>query len=67
MSQLLSTLQDDAWNKWLEKEKADAGVIYRGDLKPAATTTTTEATTTTLAGPTTTAAPAETTTTTAKP
>jgi parvulin-like peptidyl-prolyl isomerase len=67
VSQLLSTLQDDAWNKWLEKEKAAAGVIYRDDLKPAPTTTTIETTTTTLAGPTTTAAPAAATTTTAKP
>jgi parvulin-like peptidyl-prolyl isomerase len=62
-SQLLTTLKDEAWNKWLEEQKATVGVIYRDDLKPAPTTTTTESTTTTLAGSTTTAVPSGTTTT----
>jgi parvulin-like peptidyl-prolyl isomerase len=63
VSQLLTTLQDEAWNKWLEEQKTAVGVVYRDDLKPAPTTTTTEATTTTLAGATSTAVPSETTTT----
>jgi parvulin-like peptidyl-prolyl isomerase len=57
VSQLLTTLQDDAWNKWLEQQKTAVGVIYREDLRPEPTTTTT------LAGSTTTAVPSSTTTT----
>jgi parvulin-like peptidyl-prolyl isomerase len=63
---LISKAQDEAWNKWLEQKKADAGVIYRSDLRPVPTTTTQATTTTTLAGPTTTSVSVETTTT-AKP
>jgi parvulin-like peptidyl-prolyl isomerase len=62
---LVSQAQDEAWNKWLDEKKANAGVVYRSDLQPVPTTTT-EAPTTTLAGPTTTVVSSETTTT-AKP
>ncbi len=59
-SQLLAEAQEAAWEKWLEQAKANAGVIYRSDLRPAPTptteapTTTESPTTTTLGGSTTT-------------
>lgn len=46
-AQLLSQAQNDAWSEWLDQKLAEAGVIYRDDLRPE-TTTTTESTTTTL-------------------
>lgn len=67
-SDLLSEAQDAAWNKWVDQKMKEVGVIYRSDLRPAATTTTAEPTTTNApAGSTTTVAGSAGTTTTTKP
>jgi foldase protein PrsA len=63
---LLTQGQDAAWQKFIDQAKRDIKVVYRDDVRPAATTTTV-APTTTIASPTATTTASEATTTTVKP